>query len=592
MSQIYTMSQSQNEIYEINTDLNIESEQDFSPQDESSEECACCYSGGCSEEQEEVNFCAEEELSIAETVESADLPTKTKDHSVKEHFDKFLKDLESIQDFESKLQKTLDFMESAISQSGSPQFKNFWDARLVALKLFKENVNPSVRSLLWNRYSDLSKEARRLKEILDEQSAFAAEQIEIAIKALEEEITALAEGHFPPIALEQVRTMREKIPAYEIVQGELSMLNAQAARVNALRKELIKTDMRIRIKNKFFQRLSAAGDMIFPRRKELIKEISNQFIQDIEYFVSEDFENHKNQESVFVLREEIKSLQNLAKQLTLNTHSFTHTRQKLSECWDALRGIEKERKKERAQMKVVFKDNAEAVMSQITAFNEGYAAGEFGIQEGLKKLDDISKEMRNVELGREEVVQLREEIQKARQLIQEKVREEEQARLSIEQEKERQKKEAFNLMKSELEQLIQSINSTSLEQLLEQKELIQQKIASASFSRLEKQELERKFRPLKDGITEKKEREMLDLSDDDRQALDKMKGLLHERKERRKELKTQVDQLRKIVSTSGMDFTQSLSANAQLNEEKERLDKLNAGIKELETKIALLEKAS
>lgn len=590
MSQIYTMSQSQNETYEeIITDLNAESEQECLPEEES----ACCYSGACSDEQEEVSFCcSEEEIPASEKSESADLPTKTKDHSVKEHFDKFLKDLEAIQDFESKLQKTLDFMESAISQSGSPQFKNFWDARLVALKLFKENVNPSVRSLLWNRYSDLSKEARRLKEILDEQSAFAAEQIEIAIKALEDEITALAEGHFPSIALEQVRTMREKIPAYEIVQGELSMLNAQAARVNALRKELIKTDMRIRIKNKFFQRLSAAGDMIFPRRKELIKEISNQFIQDIEYFVTQDFETHKNQESVFVLREEIKSLQNLAKQLTLNTHSFTHTRQKLSECWDALRGIEKERKKERAQMKVVFKDNAEGIMNLITAFNASYTAGELGIQESLKKLDEIAKEMRNVELGRDEVVQLRDELQKARQVIQDKVKEEEQARLAVELEKERQKKEAFNLLKGELDQLISSINTTNIDQLLEQKEQIQQKIASSSFSRLEKQELERKFRPLKDGITEKKELEMLDLSDDDRQALDKMKGLLQERKERRKELKAQVDQLRKTVSTSGMDFTQSLSANAQLSEEKERLDKLNLGIKELETKIALLEKAS
>lgn len=587
------MSQSQNEIKEINSDFKVESELEFFPEEYGccgAEEHECCGAEECSEE--EVSSVEEEEVSMPHETDVSELSKKTKDHSVKEFFDKFSKELESIPDFESKLAKTLDFMEAAISQSGSPQFKNFWDARLVALKLFKENVNPAVRTLLWNRYSDLSKEARRLKEILDEQSAFAAEQIEIAIKALEDEIVALASGHSPITPLEQVRTLRDKISAYEIVQGELTMLNAQAARVNALRKELIKTDMRIRVKNKFFQRLSAAGDMIFPRRKELIKEISNQFIQDIEYFVTEDFESHKSQESVFVLREEIKSLQNLAKQLTLNTHSFTHTRQKLSECWDALRGIEKERKKERAQMKAVFKDNAEAIMSQITAFNASYAAAEIGIQEGLKKLDEISKEMRNIELGRDEVVQLRDEIQKARQLIQEKQKQEENERLSAEMEKERQKKEAFIQLKNELDQLIASINTTDLEKLLEQKDQIQQKIATSLFSRLEKQELERKFRPLKDGITEKKEREMLDLSDDDRQALSKMKSLLQERKERRKELKSQVDLLRKTVSSSGMDFAQSLSVNAQLTEEKERLDKLNLGIKELETKIALLEKSS
>lgn len=569
------MSQSQNETYEIISDLNVESEQEFFP-----EECVCCEPEGCCEEESS-------ELSADTPV-----PSKAKDSSVKEQFDSFLKELEQVGDFETKLQKTLDFMEAAISQTGSPQFKNFWDARLEALKLFKENVNPAVRSLLWTRYSDLSKEARRLKEILDEQSAFAAEQIEIAIKALEEEINAVVEGRFSPVPLPQVRTMREKLSAYEHVQGELNVLNTQAARVNALRKELIKTDMRIRIKNKFFQRLSAAGDLIFPRRKELIKEISQQFIEDIEHFVTQDFENFKAQESVFVLREEIKSLQNLAKQLTLNTHSFTHTRHKLSECWDALRGIEKERKKERAQLKVVFKENANNIIQLIETFNTGYAAGEFGVQEGLKKLEEISKEMRNVELGRDEVVQLREELNKARQLIQDKIKEEENARLQQEQEKERLKKEAFNQLKNELDELINSIPSTSIEILLEKKEQLQQKIANSTFSRLEKQELERKFRPLKDGITEKKEREMLDLSDDDRQALDKLKGLLHERKERRKELKAQIDSLRKVLASSGMDFTQSLTANAQLTEEKERLDKLNAGIKELETKINLLEKGA
>ena len=572
------MSQSQNEIQELEVDSNIESLQGCCL-----EEHVCCV--------EDAQLTEEEISPVLETDDSAEIQ-KEKTQPVKDVFEKFSKELDAIPDLESKLAKTLDFMEVAISQLGSPQFKNFWDARLIALKLFKENVNPAVRTLLWNRYSDLSKEARRLKEILDEQSAFAAEQIEIAIKALEDEIVALANGEAPSVPLEQVCTLRDKIHAYEAVQGELNMLNAQAARVNALRKELIKTDMRIRVKNKFFQRLSAAGDMIFPRRKELIKEISSQFIQDIEFFVKEDFETHKSQESVFVLREEIKSLQNLAKQLTHNTHSFTETRQKLSECWDSLRGIEKERKKERAQLKAAFKENAEGVMTKITAFNTSYAAGEVSTQEGLKKLDEISKEMRNVELGREEVVALREEIQKARQVIQDKQKEEENLRLSAELEKERQRKEAFTQLKNELDQLIASVSSTDVEKLLEQKEMIQQKINASSFSRLEKQELERKFRPLKDGITEKKEREMLALSEDDLQALDKMKSLLQERKLRRKEVKTQVDNLRKVVASSGMDFAQSLSANAQLTEEKERLEKLNQGIKELESKIALLEKSS
>ena len=89
---------------------------------------------------------------------------------------------------EQKISQALEFMEKALSQPGSPHFKEFWEARKQCLDLFKENIPPSPRAFLWSKYCELSKEARRLKEILDEQTAFAVEQIDIAIKALEEEI--------------------------------------------------------------------------------------------------------------------------------------------------------------------------------------------------------------------------------------------------------------------------------------------------------------------------------------------------------------------------------------------------------------------
>ena len=65
-------------------------------------------------------------------------------------------------------------------QPQSPHFKDFWEARRLCLPLFKENMNPKSRSLLWAEYIEISAEARKLKEILDEQSPFAVEQIELA----------------------------------------------------------------------------------------------------------------------------------------------------------------------------------------------------------------------------------------------------------------------------------------------------------------------------------------------------------------------------------------------------------------------------
>src|ERR1700733_14369049 len=75
----------------------------------------------------------------------------------------------------------------------------------------------------------------------------------------------------------QAKTLEEKADFYTSLQAEINILNTQAARINSLRKELIKTEMRVRKKNKFFQRLSAAGDKVFPRRKELIQDVSHQF---------------------------------------------------------------------------------------------------------------------------------------------------------------------------------------------------------------------------------------------------------------------------------------------------------------------------
>ena len=263
---------------------------------------------------------------------------------------------------ESKLELAINFMEECLTHGSTPQFRNFWEARRYCLPLFKETIAPAVRSKLWSKYSDLSKEAKRLKEIFDEQSAFAVEQIDIAIKALlvelehaDEQIKKanLSETFNIPPSLSHSKQL------YYELQVQLNILKTQAARINALRKELLKTEMRIRQKNKFFQMLSSAGDKVFPKRKELIKQISGQFIEDIGRFIQTHFGKDAAIESLYIVREEIKALQSLARVLTLNTLAFSQTRAQLSECWDKIKLEEKERKKERAHQRVAFKQNGE-----------------------------------------------------------------------------------------------------------------------------------------------------------------------------------------------------------------------------------------
>lgn len=515
-----------------------------------------------------------------------------KEKSHKREYDEFLAAIDQLSDPEAKLQKVVAFMESSLSQGATPHFKSFWDARALCLELFKQNISPTTRALLWTKYTELSKEARRLKEILEEQSAFAAEQIEIAIAALEKQIAEneeiLKDQPLPEFQIE-CRSLATKMPFYQGIQKELNFLNAQAVRINALRKELMKTEMRIRQKNKFFQRLSVAGDKVFPRRKERIKEASQAFTQDVENFIRTNFAKEEIQDSLFFLREEIKALQGLAKLLTLNTQAFTQTRLQLSECWDKIKGCEKERKKERAQLRVAFKENMESVQAKIQEFNNRYATGELNAQDAGIALEDISNYMRQIELGRDELKILRDELSLARKPLLDKLKQEEQEKLQQEIERDNQRRKKQSELKQEVEDLLAHANIYDADKIATLRSELGEKIANTPISKQEKLELERLLKPLRDIIAEKKEHALLALSDDDRQALQSLKELLKEKKERRQEVETLLKQYRKSKNSSGLDFEQAMSYNEQIASEKEHLEKIIQSISEIENKIDELE---
>lgn len=504
----------------------------------------------------------------------------------------FLKAFQENSDLDVKLQLSVDFMESSLGLGSTPHFRNFWEARRLSLPLFKENISPLLRNVLWTKYSELSKEARRLKEILDEQSAFAVEQIEIAIDALEQDINQFDEQVEKSTLNESLpfpHFLNEQKPFYFQMQKQLNILNNQASRINGLRKELLKTEMRIRQKNKFFQRLSAAGDLVFPKRKELIKQISQQFMEDVERFIQIYFTEQGFNDSLFVLREEIKSLQGLAKVLTLNTNSFTQTRMRLSNCWDKIKTEEKDRKKDRAQQKVVSKQNAEMIRESIKELNAVVEAGLEGNHTVWQNnLHDLVNKMRNVELGREEIKDLRDELHEVRKKIQDRAKGEENARLEQEELKKKQKRAKYEAFKDQIETLIKQHDQYEAEALLSERENVLSQIHESSLTKMEKQELERTLKPLRDLISEKKEQALLNLSEDDRQSLSQLQEVLQQRKERRQEVKNQIEILRKASGSSSLDFEKAMQFTTQLNEEKDRLEKMNQSVQEVEKKIAQL----
>jgi len=493
---------------------------------------------------------------------------------------------------EEKIQKCLAVMRAALSEK-AVRFKDYWEAKRLCLPLFKETLPAPVRSTLWAQYIEISTEARHLKETLDEQSAFAMEQIDLAIQAIETDLTKISEliAQTSRWAVpDQCETLRPKKELYTTLQQELDLLNTLASRVNSFRKEVIRTEMRIRFKNKFFDRLSKAGDQIFPRRKELIRQISTEFLSDVKAFVSKSCTGEMGKDlSIFALRDEIKFLQILAKEMTLDTHAFTETRLELSKYWDFLKECDKERKKELAEKKESFKKNVELIMDKIRPLAERCQAETFTMDEAMKQSSDILSFMKTIELGRDEVHFLKDEIAKAREPVYERERKVQQAREKEIEESQRQRRDKIEDFKRRLQETCDQISEKSVEELLSSKDELGKQLAVLTATHAEKELLEHSLKEFRDRIIDKKEKAIASLSDEERNSLQHLKQMLEEWKAQKQEIRTQLEAYRKALAGSGFDFEKAMRYRGLMDEEKVRLDKATHAIEEIETKIEALE---
>lgn len=525
-------------------------------------------------------------------IQNANVPTIS-DLNHKKRYEAFVEGLKRFELADDQLLYVVDFMEATLSVThATPHFKSFWDARTIALGLFKENISPIERVKLWDRYTALSKESRRLKLLFDEQGAFASEQIEIAVCALEKELENPEEAlaNMPELSfLDVCATLTPQKETYYALQRQLNLLNAQAGRITALRKELIHTEMRVKQKNKFFHRLSAAGDKVFPLRKELIARLSQQFVDDVQAFIQCYFAKETPQDSPFFLREEIKTLQGIAKEFTLNTQAFTRTRMALSDCWDKLKNFEKERKKFRSEQKEIFKGNAERIQSLLNNLAKDLESSEINDTETSHRFEEISAELRRLSLSRDELKGLREEFLNLQKSFQDKIKLEEQQRVSQIQEKEKIRKFKGVELRNAIDSFMLDLDSYDVDSMIAKRDEFLQKIVELPLTKSEKQDLERLLKPVKDAIVDKKEQTLMALSDDDRQAFQQLNEILKQRLAQRSEIKSQLESIRKARGTSSLSIEQAMKYNAQEAQEKERLERVSFGIDEIKHKIATIE---
>ena len=518
-----------------------------------------------------------------------------------ESFKALQENLKKIPEVEKKIELVIQFMSFSLAQAGSPHFRDFWEAKKTCQEFFKENINPTSRVHFWATYSELSREARRLKEIFDEQSAFACEQIEIAVKSVENEIADFERF------LQQVTSFQfsadsavlaQNYAKYDGLQRELVLLNTYATRVSSLRKELIKTEMRIRDKNKFFERLSKLGDLIFPRRKVLMQEVSQLFIQDVEGFIKNTFDHELKTVQLFSIREEIKALQSSAKDLTLNTEAFSKTRACLSECWDSLKTIIDERKKEEHEQKQEFRQHRDEFAAQLDELKKKCEEKAVGDAQAYDELEQVIHKMRTTTLGRHEIRLLREKVTELRDIIASTLKSavskpvNKSANAVAKEalhEKEQSKIRAYEALQKKISEILLQVETQENELLSSFYEQVTKEVATSSFPRMQKLELEKELHKLRDAILEKKEKKLLTLPSDTRQAISELKLLLNERKAQRQEIKELLESHRRAKGSSGFDFAEALQANEVIAEEKARLEKIATAIDEIEDQIAKLE---
>lgn len=485
--------------------------------------------------------------------------------------------IDQVKEIEEKITQAISFMKEALSEPGGPRLKDFWDAKHMCSPLFKEQMNPIKRNHLWSEYAELNQEARRLKEIIDEQTAFSIEQIELAIEALEADFSRYDQLIEEQPHLEFPKNTHKLVQKQEVYQGpqrELHFLKTLVSRLDSLRKEAIGTDMRISVKNKLLKRLSKLGDQVFPRRKELIKEISEQFIKDVEHFVSYRFSQKESEKPVppFVLRDEIKGFQALAKLLTLNTQAFTKTRKMLSECWDQIKEVEKDRKKEYEERSKEFEKNKEEFAPKIEELRAFCANPENLVKEKIiEKISAVQSEMRAIALGREDVKTMRAEIQKIRTEALGKIQEKAEAQ-------EKKDREQIETLKAELTKHLENEATSSVETLVEAEERMLESFGGLKLAASEKQVFERNFCDLRSFILDKKGEKA--------DTLDELENLLEEREEFLNQIKQQVEDYRKEMGGSSLDFEKAMTYRELYDSAKIHLDKEVEAVGRLEEKIA------
>lgn len=491
---------------------------------------------------------------------------------------------------EEKVSSCLEKMQESLEQKQEPNLTQFWQAKKECVLLLKEKLNPQKRSQLWQRYLKLSEEGRIVRDFLDEEALFAIEQIELAILDVEKQYQLLEESKCsmkrefsaPPEALVKI---------YDScchLQNLIHQAQLLTIRLQELRKEVSVMSMRMKIKGKFFDRLSSVCDKLFPKRNEMISQLSEQFFQAVQAFVVRNFSENNHQHlkrSCYHLQNEIREMQAIAKQFSLSTKIFTETRKELSRCWDQLKEIEKEKKEEFAHMKDQSDLNAQKIEQLLQKLSEENIANNFSEKEMMDRLREIQKEMQNSTLLRKQILILEKKCELLRKPFEEsreKVKEEQREKKKQEQFLEEQNVKNF------LDQLValqQALSSQPAEQTRVALGELQEKLVQLGCSQARKKVLKERMKEVVAAFSLVEEKTLLSDSTDSKEHQKKLSVMLESKIAQRDQLKSFLEECRKEKGKSGLDFQKAMELSEKIEKGKADLQALEQSILDFDNKI-------
>lgn len=488
---------------------------------------------------------------------------------------------------EEKLKCSLEFMRDSLSQKGVPRFKDFWEAKKWCLPLFKEKINPNFKNESWTLYTELVQDAKRRKEMLEEQSKFSIEQIELALAGLRNDIEAeesMIDKSPQLVFLEGSAQLTDHISVYNKKQGRLSFYNVLATKLKQLREEVIRTEMRSRHKSRLLKDISSIGDCFIPQRKILMKEIGDLFLEDCQAFVQEcfDLENKKlkvKDRTPHLLREEIKVFQDAAKKLTLSSFVFSSSREKLTECWEIVKTADKEKKKEFFDKKLAFEEESKKAASlieqMVLSLNETPPASKGDLEEKrvslFNQIDALNLpvfEKKNLKTKAREALE-----PLAKPFVQQELEHQEKQKL-----KEETRKQQIEDLKTAITKKLQQ-KATTFEDLESFYQEVKSKSESFKMTTVEQAYLEEMKKDLYEALLLAKE---ATLSEDDEEG---WQALFDEWKQLKEILQAKVETYRKERGLSGFDFEKAMLFKELADGEKARLDRAVEKVSDLEDRF-------